>query len=149
MIGTSPILMLPDSTKVIFMGLCLLGFSSTMIIVPMFPEMQHSIEKALPNLKGGTLNNITAGYFNSCLGIGEALGPISASILTHSVGFRSAVDIFGSGILIYCFAFFMINGKLKIFTLNLTSEKVDQGKDDEFIPANIGDLVVGSTGDTN
>ena len=43
----------------------------------------------------------------------------------------------------------MINGKLKIFTLNLTSEKVDQGKDDEFIPANIGDLVVGSTGDTN
>jgi len=39
MIGTSPILMIPDSTKVIFMGLCLLGFSSTMLIVPMFPEM--------------------------------------------------------------------------------------------------------------
>jgi len=125
MIGTSPVLMIPDSTKVIFMGLCLLGFSSTMLIVPMFPEMQHSIEEALPHLKGGVLNNITAGYFNSCLGVGEALGPISASILSHSVGFRSAEDIFATCILIYSIAFFMLNGKLKIFKLNSIQDKAD------------------------
>ena len=95
------------------------------------------------------MNNISAGYFNSCLGVGEALGPISASLLSHSVGFRSAEDIFASCILIYCFAFFMMNGKLKIFKLNNLQVKVDHSKDDEFIPADIGGLGAGSTGDSN
>ena len=109
-IGTSPIFDLPDSTKVIFMGLCLLGFSSAMVIIPIFPEMLHSIETQLPHIKGDELNNVSAGFFNSCLGVGEALGPISASILTHAVGFRSAEDILGSLILLYCILFFVING---------------------------------------
>jgi hypothetical protein len=121
MIGTSPLWGLPDSTKLIFMGLCFLGFSTTMIVIPIFPEMLHSIEEALPHLKGDELNNRTAGFFNSCLGVGEALGPISASILTHAFGFRSAEDILGTLILIYCITFFLLNGKLKIFTLNLSS----------------------------
>jgi hypothetical protein len=117
MIGTSPLVGLPDSTKVIFMGLCLLGFSATMVVIPMFPEMLHSIEEALPHLKGDELNNVSAGFFNSCLGVGEALGPISASILTHALGFRSAEDILATLILIYCITFFTLNGKQKIFAL--------------------------------
>ena len=117
MIGTSPLVGLPDSTKVIFMGLCLLGFSATMVVIPMFPEMLHSIEEALPHLKGDELNNVSAGFFNSCLGVGEALGPISASILTHALGFRSAEDILATLILIYCITFFILNGKQKIFAL--------------------------------
>jgi MFS family permease len=144
MIGTSPIFSLPDSTKVIFMGLCLLGFSATMVVIPMFPEMLHSIEEALPHLKGDELNNVSAGFFNSCLGVGEALGPISASILTHALGFRSAEDILGTLILIYCITYFLLNGKLKMFALKISSDKV---KDDDFVPADANGIVEGSTGD--
>ncbi len=147
MIGTSPIFALPDSTKVIFMGLCLLGFSATMVVIPMFPEMLHSIEEALPHLKGDELNNVSAGFFNSCLGVGEALGPISASILTHALGFRSAEDILGTLILIYCVTYFLLNGKLKMFALKISTEKDNQVKDDDFVQADANGVVEGSTGD--
>ena len=43
----------------------------------------------------------------------------------------------------------MINGKFKIFKLNLNQEKIDQSKDDEFIPADIGGVGSGSTEKTN
>ncbi len=134
MIGTSPILGFPDSTKVIFMGLCLLGFSTTMVVIPMFPEMLHSIEEALPHLKGDELNNVSAGFFNSCLGLGEALGPISASLLTHILGFRSSEDILATLILIFCVTFFFTNGKMKIFEFNFNHDKLNQVKDDDFVP---------------
>jgi len=147
MIGTSPIFGLPDSTKVIFMGLCLLGFSATMVVIPMFPEMLHSIEEALPHLKGDELNNVSAGFFNSCLGVGEALGPISASILTAAFGFRSAEDILGTLLLIYCVTYFLLNGKLKIFVLKISSDKVNQVKDDNFVSADEHGRIEGSTGD--
>jgi hypothetical protein len=52
-----------------------------MISIPIFPEMLRSIEEMYPEIAGDELNNISAGYFNSCLGIGEALGPMSGSIL--------------------------------------------------------------------
>lgn len=123
MIGTSPTIGLPDSTKVVFMGLCLLGFSSTMVVIPMFPEMLHSIEEKLPHLKGDELNNISAGFFNSCLGVGEAVGPISASLMTHVLGFRIAEDILATFILIFCVCFFIFSGKLKMFKLNINQSQ--------------------------
>lgn len=134
MIGTSPWIGFPDSTKVIFMGLCLIGFSAPMVVIPMFPEMLDSIEETLPHLKGDELNNVSAGFFNSCLGVGEALGPISASIMTAAVGFRNSETILATFILIYCVTYFMMNGKLKIFALNATLEE-NQGKDDDFVLA--------------
>lgn len=73
---------IPNLNKVIFMGLCVLGFSSAMVVIPIFPEMLHSIEEKCPELIGDDLNNVSSGYFNSFLGVGEALGPISASLMT-------------------------------------------------------------------
>jgi len=65
------------------MGLCLLGFSSAMVVIPIFPEMLHAIELKFPEIVGDELNNVSAGYFNSFLGVGEALGPVAASLLSH------------------------------------------------------------------
>lgn len=70
-----------NTSIVIFWGLCGFGLSASMISIPIFPEMIRSIEQRYPELVGDELNNILAGYFNSCIGIGEALGPISGSIL--------------------------------------------------------------------
>jgi MFS family permease len=44
MIGTSPLLGIPNSTQIIFLGLCCVGFASSMVVIPIFPEMLHSIE---------------------------------------------------------------------------------------------------------
>lgn len=45
MIGTSPLLGLPNHVQVIFMGLCCLGFATAMVVIPIFPEMLHAIEQ--------------------------------------------------------------------------------------------------------
>lgn len=82
MIGTSPLLGLPNSSKTIFVGTLLLGFSACMVTVPILPEMLHVIERDLPEIKGDDMNNLASGYFNSFLGVGETVGPISASLLT-------------------------------------------------------------------
>ena len=92
LIATSPLLHLPNIPKLIFVGLCLMGFSGAMITTPVFPEMVHSVENRYPELKGDELDNQASGYFNSCIGVGEAIGPITASVLSNLIGFRSAED---------------------------------------------------------
>ena len=44
LVGTSPMLGMRDSPRVIFTGLMLLGFSAAMITIPLVPEVIHSIE---------------------------------------------------------------------------------------------------------
>jgi len=105
MIGTSPFLGFPDSPKTIFMGSMLLGFSACMVTIPILPEMLHRIELDLPELKGDELNNVASGYFNSFLGVGETLGPISASLLTETYGFRVAFDVLATLIMAYCMCY--------------------------------------------
>ena len=116
MIGTSPLLGIPNSTQIIFLGLCCVGFASSMVVIPIFPEMLHSIENQLPELKGDQLNNVAAGYFNSFLGVGEAIGPIFASVMTSWIGFRKSEDIVAGIIAAYCIAFFLLCGRVALFS---------------------------------
>jgi MFS family permease len=116
---------------VIFAGLCGLGFSAAMVAIPIFPEMLNSIEIRYPDIAGDELNNISAGYFNSCLGLGEALGPISASLLSHTLGFRMAEDILATLMLCYVAVFFFINGGL--FLISYFKERfMKTSSDDDF-----------------
>ncbi len=115
LIGTSPMLGIKDNSRVIFEGLMLLGFSAAMITIPLIPEVLESIEKKCPHLEGEELNNVISGYFNSCIGVGEALGPILAGILVESHGFRSCYDMTGTLVLIYTLLFFIFNGNFSLF----------------------------------
>ena len=110
LIGTSPMLGFRDSQRIILSGLMLLGFSAAMITIPLLPEVLNSLELEYPNLAGEELNNVVAGYFNSCIGIGEALGPISAGWLVSSGGFRGSCDIIGTVMLSFTILFFICNG---------------------------------------
>ncbi len=92
------------------MGLCFLGFSTAMIVIPIFPEMLAAVEEKFPELAGEELNNVAAGYFNSFLGVGEAVGPITASLLTMQFGFRSSEDGIAILILVYCLTYFVLCG---------------------------------------
>ena len=103
-----------DNSRSIFIGLMLLGYSSCMISVPLIPEVLDSIENQLPHLKGEELNNVISGYFNSCLGIGEAIGPISAGLLVDSYGVRSSYDIVGTLLLIFTVLFFIVLGNFSL-----------------------------------
>merc|ERR1712029_861526 len=108
LIATSPLLHLKDNSLVILVGMLLLGWSSVMVTVPMIPEVLDCIEIQFPHLEGEELNNVIAGYFNSCLGIGEVLGPVASGILVESYGFRSANDLTASLVFIFCLIFLLV-----------------------------------------
>jgi MFS family permease len=102
-----------NNPAVILLGLCLNSFGGAMIVVPVYPEMVSSIERQL-GISGNELNSVTAGYFNSCIGIGEAIGPITASLLT-SFGFRHSQYVVGFLSAVFCIAYFFYNGMFTMF----------------------------------
>ena len=112
MIGTSPMLGFDDVSSTILMGLFLMGFSSVMVTVPLIPEVLASIEKQLPWLEGDELNNVISGYLNSCIGIGEAIGPIASGALTESLGFRHALDLAACFVLAFTVIYMVLNVRI-------------------------------------
>lgn len=131
LIGTSPLLGIPNLGKVIFMGLCFLGFSTATIVIPIFPAMLDAVEERFPELIGEELNNVAAGYFNSFLGVGEAIGPISASLLTMQFGFRSSEDGIAILILVYCITYFMLCGRTDLLKCISEKEKIEKELNDD------------------
>ena len=110
LVGTSPMLGLRDSPRIIFSGLMLLGFGAAMITIPLVPEVIHSVEERFPDLAGEELNNVISGYFNSSIGVGEAVAPIAAGMLVAAFGFRKSNDLVGSTALTFTLLFFIFNG---------------------------------------
>lgn len=131
MIGTSQILGFQNDPKLIFFGLCMTSFSSAMVIIPIFPEMLHTIETRNPRMTGDELNNVCAGFFNSCVGVGEAVGPLMASAVSGPISFRRSEDAIGCLVAIYCMMFLFGAGGLHIFTKCHEDNDVDQ--DDNFV----------------
>ncbi len=85
---------------------------------------------------------MASGYFNSFLGVGEAIGPICASVLSHHFGFRSSEDILGSVIGVYCIFFFLLCGRFAIFEFAKAEDNVlPEDTDDMFakVPKVAGD----------
>lgn len=123
MVGTSPLLNFPDTPKLMFAGLMFLGLAAAAITIPVLPEMLEQIILTHPALANSEeLNDITSGYFNGCLGVGEAIGPIVASLLTASIGFRTSCDALAITLLFYTILFFCFNGRCSMFHLQDESD---------------------------
>ena len=105
-----------DTSKTIFCGLMLTGFSAAMVTIPLLPEVLTSVEQKHPHLAGVELNNVLSGYFNSCIGVGEVLGPISAGVLVDRLGFRASNDLTGSIVLGFTVLFFAFNGNFSLLS---------------------------------
>ena len=131
LLGTSPLLGIRDSPKIIFTGLMLLGFSAAMISIPLIPEVINSVESQLPDLAGEDLNNVISGCFNSGMGVGEALGPIASGILVESYGFRTSTDLVAVTIAIFTILFFFFNGNIDLCLPLAEDEETDC--DDNYI----------------
>ena len=111
-----------------------------MITVPLLPEVLHEIENQCPHLAGEELNNVMSGFFNSCIGIGEALGPISAGFIISNHGFRGSCDIIASILVIYTMIFLIFNGNFDSISLD---ESVDE--DDNYQKVKDFDSIVPSS----
>ena len=76
---------------------------------------------------------MAAGYFNGSLGVGEAIGPIVASLLVAKFDFRPVIDGLALAILIYTILFFFFNGRSEIFHNGDASDGTLTATDGSFI----------------
>ena len=53
-----------------------------------------------------------SGYLNSCIGIGEAIGPIASGILAEHLGFRHAMDLAATFKLVFTIIYMVCNVRI-------------------------------------
>lgn len=98
---------LPNQLYLMGLGqLCIGGFG-LFLMVPVIPEMINSGAKYYPT-KIIELTDISAGVFNSGLGIGQVIGPIFGSYVTEATDFRSCSDIVGYILFAYAILYFLL-----------------------------------------
>ena len=85
------------------------------MMVPTLPEMIDSVIHKFPE-QDSKVTDITAGVFNSFLGLGQVIGPIYGSYITANFDFRLSCDIVAFFCLSYFFIYFMFGNGWEAFT---------------------------------
>eukprot|EP00344_Euplotes_crassus_P004222 CAMPEP_0196996980 /NCGR_PEP_ID=MMETSP1380-20130617/2738_1 /TAXON_ID=5936 /ORGANISM="Euplotes crassus, Strain CT5" /LENGTH=358 /DNA_ID=CAMNT_0042413105 /DNA_START=379 /DNA_END=1455 /DNA_ORIENTATION=+ len=102
---------LPNELYLMGLGqLCIGGFG-LFLMVPVIPEMINSGSKYYPG-KIIEVTDISAGVFNSGLGIGQVVGPIFGSYVTQATDFRTCSDIVGYILFTYSILYFLLGDGL-------------------------------------
>ena len=118
-IGTSPLLGLDNSPRLIMVGLVIIGTASGMISIPVLPDILEAIaERTDKNFNQEELNNYISGIFVMCNGMGEFIGPVLSSFLNDRYGFRTSQDIYAAIVGIFAIAYFSSVGHFYIFSQN-------------------------------
>jgi MFS family permease len=97
----------PDELYLMGIGQLLIGGFGLFLMVPVIPEMISAGTEYYPN-KIIELTDISAGVFNSCLGIGQVIGPIFGSYVTQATNFRTCSDIVGYILFTYSVVYFLL-----------------------------------------
>lgn len=106
----------PDELYLMGIGQLLIGGFGLFLMVPVIPEMISAGTKYYPN-KIIELTDISAGVFNSFLGVGQVIGPIFGSYVTQATDFRTCSDIVGYILFVYAVVYFVLgNGFVLIKT---------------------------------
>jgi MFS family permease len=116
--GTDAIAIFYKNPFFIFIGLCVMGLSTSLCTIPCLPEMLDAIEddKDLANkYDDEELENVISGLFVTFQSFGEAVGPMVSSLLVDSYGFRNAQDIFAAYLGTYCLFYFLTCGMCSMF----------------------------------
>lgn len=91
LVGQSDVLGLDADADFVLLGLCLIGFAAALIAIPVMPECLESIEdEERLNFNPDEINNEISGLFVTFTGVGEALGPVTCSVLNELYGFTRA-----------------------------------------------------------
>ena len=114
-IGPSELLHFPDSLALMGVGYALAGATLALMYCPALPEMVECSLEYFPGQER-EVNNMAAGVFSSCLGIGQVMGPIYGALLEQSVGFRHTTTVTAALNLTYGLAYFAFGGGVAAFT---------------------------------
>jgi MFS family permease len=91
--GTDAIEIFYKNPFFIFLGLCIMGLSTSLCTIPCLPEMLDAIEED-PSFDNRydeeELENVISGLFVTVQSLGEAIGPMVSSLLVDNYGFRNA-----------------------------------------------------------
>lgn len=110
--GPSEILGLPNELWVLTIGLGLIGTSSGLAFVPVFPEIMEGVMERNGLLEEtDELCDKVSGMYGTFYSIGSILAPIVGGALGDRFGFRSTCDIVALATLIFCVLFFVFNAR--------------------------------------
>lgn len=94
MIG--PIEGFPNILTVVIVGLIVTGLAAPLSVIPAYEEMKEPfVESTNGVYDNDKLTDILSGLFNAGFSLGTIIGPITASSLTMSYGFRVCCLIIG------------------------------------------------------
>ena len=95
-----------NSLALMAAGQLLIGGFGLFLMVPVIPEMINSASTFYPD-QIIEITDISAGVFNSGLGIGQVIGPIFGSYMTKMFDFRNWCDMIGVILLTYSVIYFI------------------------------------------
>lgn len=116
--GSDSIIEFQKQPVFIFLGLCIIGLSAGMVSIPVLPEMLECVaddEELSGMYNMETIENVISGLFISFQSIGEAIGPVVSSYLTHHLGFQISQEIYAGILTLFFVAYFLMCGGMSIF----------------------------------
>ena len=128
LVGPSGLLNYPDSLALMCVGQALVGMAFGAMYIPTLPEMVESAGARFPGQER-EVNNMSAGIFQSFLGMGFLIAPLYGSILHQLIGFRLLEDITATLNLAMAVIYFALGGGVAAFKStyrNFSESKVEE-----------------------
>lgn len=85
------------------------------MFIPSLSEMIDSANERFVDYDEREINNMSAGIFNSFIGVGYLIAPLYGSTAFQLVGFRSTMDITACFDIVYALSYFIFAGGYKAF----------------------------------
>ena len=100
---------LPESLRLMIVGMMLNGLSCSFIFTPLIPEIIEAVQEKENIDESMELNDKASGLYNTCSAIGCLGAPIVGGACNDFFGFRVTTDIVLIFAIIYCGIFFFLN----------------------------------------
>ena len=113
-VGPSSFLHFPDSIPVMCVGQAIVGAMLANQLIPGLPEMEAAAVMHFPKQER-KVNNMSAGIFNSFLGIGQIVAPLYGSTANQFLGFQNTTTIAAGLDLVFAIIYFTFAGGYSAF----------------------------------
>ena len=102
----------PDSIAVLTVGICILGFSASFNIIPLFPLMMREVKFNFIMEGDAKVSDLASGLYTASFGLGAIAGPLTGVYLEWLFGFRITTDILSMTVLLLL-AVMLLTGEYK------------------------------------
>lgn len=104
---------LPNEIIYMALGQLWIGWFGLFLMVPVIPEMISAASPLYPN-RIIEITDVSAGVFNSGLGLGQVLGPIFGSYVTKATDFQTWADMVGLLLFAYAIIYFLFGNGIPL-----------------------------------